>query len=87
MLTLQLIALLFLALSVAFCFGPRLVVYGPRAFGQMMRQGLVQFVGCCLTSILVVIVMAPNFSGVGPADSGALPADLLDAIALSSSMV
>lgn len=63
MLALQLIALAFLALSMAFLFGPRLAVYGPRALGEMAQEGQVQFVGGCLASVLVLIIGAPYFTG------------------------
>lgn len=86
MLALQLIALFFLALSVVFCFGPRLVVYGPRALGEMARQGQVQLVGACLTSILVMIVMAPHLNGAVSTDSGELSVAMLEAIVLSASL-
>ena len=84
MLALQLIAFFFLALSVLFCFGPRLAVYGPRALGEMVRQKQVQFVGGCLTSILVMIVMAPGFSSGHSAQSGTVTVAMLDAVILSA---
>ena len=86
MLAPQLIALFFLALSVLFCFGPRLAVYGPRALGEMVRQGQVQFVGACLTSILVMIVMAPHLNGAVSTESSALSVATLEAIVLSSTL-
>ncbi|MEM9570967.1 MAG: hypothetical protein AAF996_05845 [Pseudomonadota bacterium] len=85
MFALQLIAFFFLAVSVLFCFGPRLAVYGPRALGEMGRQRQVQFVGGCLSSILVMIVVAPGFSAGPSAYDGAVPVALQDAAILSAS--
>lgn len=70
MLALQIIAFAFLALSVAFLFGPRLAVYGPRALSEMAQEGQVQFVSACLASILVLIVGAPYISDPGSSTNG-----------------
>lgn len=87
MLALQLIAFFFLALSVAFCFGPRLAVYGPRALSDMVREGQVQFVGGCLASVLVMIAAMPYFAGAVSAGSGAMTVVVLDVFTMSFSLV
>ncbi len=78
MLALQLLALAFLALSMAFLFGPRLAVYGPRALGEMVREGQVQFVGGCLASVLVLIIGAPYFAGAAVSGSNAVTLAVMD---------
>ncbi|MEO1552880.1 MAG: hypothetical protein AAFR82_03020 [Pseudomonadota bacterium] len=87
MLELQLLALFFLALSAALCFGPRLAVYGPRAMGDMVREGQVQFVGGCLASVLVLILMAPYLGGAFSDGSGAISIVMLDIYSMRFSLV
>lgn len=87
MLALQLIAFLFLALSAALCFGPRLAVYGPRALGEMVREGQVQFVGGWLASILVLIFAAPYLSDAFSSGSNVLAVAVLDIYSMQFSLV
>lgn len=87
MLALQLIAFLFLALSVAFCFGPRLVVYGPRALGEMAQEGQVQFVGGCLASVLVLIVTAPHFGSAFSAGGQTVSVAMVDIFSMRFGLV
>jgi len=86
MLALQIIAFVFLALSVAFLFGPRLVVYGPNAMSDMAQEGQVQFVGGCLASVLVLIFGAPYFGGAMSAGSGAMSVVVLDLFTMTYSL-
>lgn len=87
MLALQLLALTFLALSMAFLFGPRLAVYGPRALGEMAREGQVQFVGGCLASVLVLIVGAPYFTGAVASGSDVITLAVIDVFTMTYSVV
>jgi len=87
MLALQLVACFFLALSAAFCFGPRLAVYGPRALGDMAREGQVQFVGGCFASMLVLIVMAPSLSSAISAGGSVMSVAMLDIYLMQFSLV
>jgi len=64
MLALQLLACFFLFLSAAFCFGPRMAVYGPRALGEMAQEGQAQFVGGFLTSVFMLVFAAPYFAAL-----------------------
>ena len=86
MLALQLTAFVFLALSVAFLFGPRLAVYGPKAMSDMGREGQVQFVGGCLASVLVLIVGAPYFVAAVSTGSGAMSLVVLDLFTMTYSL-
>nr|WP_070960752.1 hypothetical protein [Hyphomonas sp. Mor2] len=63
MLALQVTAIFFVLLSAAFMFGPQLAIYGPRAVSQLARDEQARFVGGCLTSALVLAVLAPYFAG------------------------
>lgn len=87
MLALQMTAFVFLALSVAFFFGPRLAVYGPKAMGDMVQEGQVQFVGGCLASVLVLIVGAPYFVGAMSTGSDAMSIVMLDLFTMTYSLV
>ncbi|MEM7328777.1 MAG: hypothetical protein AAF437_08565 [Pseudomonadota bacterium] len=87
MLALQLSALFFLAVSVAFCFGPRLAVYGPRAASEMVREGQVQFVGGCLTSVLVLILAAPYLGAAVSSGGGAMSVVMMDVLTMQFSLV
>ena len=60
MLALQLLAVFFLLLAAAFMYGPQLVLYGPRAAEDLVKNGQAQFVGGCLISALIVAFLAPN---------------------------
>ncbi len=62
MLALQVTAIVFILLSGALMFGPQLAVYGPRALPRLAQDEQARFVGGCLTSVLVLAVMAPYFS-------------------------
>ncbi len=61
MLALQLTAIFFVLLSAGLMFGPQLAIYGPRAMTQLVRDDQARFVGGCLTTALVLIVVAPHF--------------------------
>ena len=87
MLALQLLACFFLALSAAFCFGPRLAVYGPRALGDMMREGQIQFVGGCFASALILIVMAPSLGSAFSAGGSVMSVAMLDVYLMQFSLV
>jgi len=87
MLAAQLIACFFLALSAAFCFGPRLAVYGPRAFKDMAQEGQVQFVGGCLASILVLIFAAPEFGAIFYTGGQSMTVAMIDILTLQYSLV
>lgn len=71
MLALQVTAIVFILLSAALMFGPQLAVYGPRALPRLAQDEQARFVGGCLTSVLVLAVMAPyltaGFSSGGDA--------------------
>ncbi len=62
MLALQVTAIVFILLSGALMFGPQLAVYGPRALPRLAQDEQARFVGGCLTSVLVLAVMAPYFA-------------------------
>jgi hypothetical protein len=72
MLALQLTAIFFVLLSAAFMFGPQLVIYGPRGVQQLVRDEQARFVGGCLTSALVLAVMAPYFADAVSSGGGAI---------------
>lgn len=87
MLALQLLACFFLLLSAAFCFGPRLAVYGPRAVGEMAQDGQVQFVGGFLTSVFVLVFTAPYFASVLFDGGRTISIVMLDVLLMSFSPV
>jgi len=86
MLALQILASVFLAVSMAFLFGPRVAVYGPKAIGDMAQQGQVQFVGGCLASVLVLIVGAPYFVDAMSSGSSAMSLVVLDLFTMTYSL-
>ena len=87
MLTLQLIALVFLALSAAFLFGPRLVIYGPKALRDMVREGQVQFVGGCVTSLIILVFAAPYIGSAFHSGGGAVTLVMIDVFTMQFSLV
>lgn len=60
MLALQILAFVFLCLSAMLLFGPQLVVYGPKAFPNMLKNQQVRYVGGFLTSAAVMLICAPH---------------------------
>jgi len=85
MLTLQLTAIFFVLLSAAFMFGPQLVVYGPRALPQLAGNDQARFVGGCLTSGLVLTIMAPYFGGAVSSGGTAMTLVMADLLTMSFS--
>lgn len=87
MLALQVTAIFFVLLSATLMFGPQLVVYGPRALPQLARSEQARFVGGCLTSALVLAVMAPYFGSALSSGSGAMTLIVADLVTLQFSPV
>ncbi|MEO1188438.1 MAG: hypothetical protein AAFW60_05135 [Pseudomonadota bacterium] len=87
MLALQLLASLFLLLSAALCFGPRLAVYGPRAARDMVREGQVQFVAGWFASVFVLILTAPHLGTAFTSGGSALSIAMLDIYSMQFSLV
>lgn len=87
MLALQLLASFFLLLSAAFCFGPRLAVYGPRAVSEMVREGQVQFVAGWLASVFVLILSAPYLGDAFSSGGSVLSVAMLDIYSMQFSLV
>lgn len=87
MLTLQIIALVFLGLSAAFLFGPQLVIYGPKALRNMAREGQVQFVGGCVTSLVILVFAAPFIGSAFQSGGGAVTLVVIDIFTMQFSPV
>ncbi len=87
MLILQIIALFFVALSAAFLFGPRLVIYGPKALREMVREGQVQFVGGFVASLVLLVFAAPYIGSAFQSGGGAVTVVMIDVFTMQFSPV
>ncbi len=87
MLALQVTAIFFVLLSAAFMFGPQLVIYGPRTLPQLARNEQARFVGGCLTSALVLVVIAPYFSSAVSSGGGAITLVMADLVTMQFGLV
>ncbi|MEL6724814.1 MAG: hypothetical protein AAFP81_09590 [Pseudomonadota bacterium] len=87
MLTLQIIALVLLGVSAVLLFGPQLIVYGPKALREMVREGQVQFAGGCVTSLVMLVFAAPYIGSAFQSGGGAVTLVMIDIFTMQFSLV
>ena len=83
MLALQLTAVFFVLLSATLMFGPQLLIYGPRALPQLAQSEQARFVGGCLTTALVMAVLAPYFGDALTSGGSAITLVMADVVTMS----
>lgn len=86
MLALQLLAVFFLMIAAAFMYGPQLALYGPRAAQDLVNNGQAQFVGGCLASALIMVLLAPHLSDAVFSGGGAVTLVMADIFLMSFSL-
>lgn len=87
MLAYQLVAIALLLVSAAFMYGPQLIVYGPKAFPALVANGQAQFVGGCLVSALVIVLLAPHLGSAFSSGGGAITLVMVDLFTLDYSLI
>ncbi len=87
MLALQIIAAILLFLSAALFFGPQLVIYGPRAFPNLVHQPQARFIGGFLTTATVFVLTAPHMGSALITGSEAVTFAARELVNLSFSLV
>ena len=87
MLALQVTAIVFILLSAGLMFGPQLAVYGTRALPRLAQDEQARFVGGCLTSFLVLAVMAPYFTGAVNSGGSAMTLVMAELVTMQFSPV
>lgn len=83
MLVLQVTAVFFVLLSATLMFGPQLVIYGPRALPQLAQSEQARFVGGCLTTALVLALLAPYFGDAVSSGGSAITLVMADVATMS----
>ncbi len=86
MLAFQLVAVFFLLLSAAFMYGPQLVVFGPRAVPELLQNGQAQFVGGCLVSVMLTVLLIPHLGGAFSSGGSAITLVMADVFMMSFSL-
>ena len=87
MLALQIAAIVFIALSAAFLFGPQLVFYGPPALPRLVRQPQVRFLGGFLVTACALTLMAPYFGAAVSSGSENISLVMIDLFTMSFGLI